>query len=89
MQVNGEDLYKPPNLPFDVNQARTDVENAKKGAISCFGSENTELIELYDCSYETLRKEVSKLGLKSTPTKIKAWIRCSSYTYQDMVRWTT
>ena len=30
MQVNGEDLYKPPNLPFDVNQARTDVENAKK-----------------------------------------------------------
>jgi len=69
MQINGEDLYKPPKLPLDVNQARKDVENAKKGAISCFGSENTEFIELYDCSYETLRKEVTKLGPKIDANK--------------------
>ena len=69
MQVNGKDLYKPPNLPQDVEQARADVENAKKGAISCFGSENTEFIELYDCNYETLRKEVAKLGPKIDANK--------------------
>jgi hypothetical protein len=69
MQVNGENLYKPPNLPLDVDQARTDLENAKKGAISCFGGENIEFIELYDCSFETLRKEVSKLGPKIDANK--------------------
>ena len=69
MQVNGKDLYKPPNLPHDVEQARADVENAKKGAISCFGSENTEFIEIYDCNFDTLRKEVSKLGPKIDSNK--------------------
>ena len=69
MQINGEDLYKPPKLPLDVNQARKDVENAKKGAISCFGSENTEFIEIYDCSYETLRKQVANVAHKIDANK--------------------
>ena len=75
LKVNGVNIFVEPNLPTDINEARADMNNAKMGAISCFGVREEEIKWIvnidkrnFERTMRSVMQEVNKNSIQGMKT---------------------